>query len=537
MKVESPDEIGKDILFIRQTLLGNQAAFEKLVIKYRPMIFALVTSYVRNSDDAEDLTQEVFLKAYQNLSFLKDPGKFSFWLRKIARNHCTDWLRRQRGNHLSFEEVNLAKMASSPEEMALKQELREIVWQAIDSLLEIDRKLLKARYLEDASLKQLQANYGLSYPAIVNRLKRAKQKVRETARKLLESFCALPGREILAKLESLRKFGSPNLFGDNPLHPLVRGIPQQVEASEKSQLMLGGIEAVKLSLKTKLITVGVAVILGLSGTGIWLWHSNEAPPKHTVAKQEIREKTTSALETSRVKIPKSKSKVLKAQPVRSSQSSQKEKLSDEERKQFEQWLAEPEQPDQQSAEDNDLSQSKQDETTSHAPSEEAQTKYQALKEMFLQMNDIREEFRAAVEESKAAGAEWEYTSKNHPVETEADKRTLKMKAIEYFEKEYSFVKKIKDFNKKWVTSCEQIDQIIPGALVKKEIDSPPGIKPRTEYSINREYIESVIGKMPVDVETVFLPVRSRTFGMVTQEDLERGRLRLERARESAKEVY
>jgi len=511
MKVESPDEIGKDILFIRQTLLGNQVAFEKLVIKYRPMIFALVTSYVRNSADAEDLTQEVFLKAYQHLSSLKDPRQFSFWLRQIAKNHCTDWLRRQRGNHLSFKEVNLAKMASpissgfstSPEEMALKQELREIVWQAIDSLLEIDRELMKARYLEDASLKQLQVEYGLSYPAIVNRLKRAKQKVRETVQKLLKGFCTLPGREILEKL------------------------------------MLGGIEAMKLSLKTKLITVGVATILGLGGAGIWLWYSNEAPRKDIVAQQDVKEKkVSSALEISRAQIPKPTSKAPKVQSVKSTQSSREEKISDEDRKQFEQWLfeqwlAEPEQSNQQSTGDNDLSQSKQGETISSVPLEETQAKYQALTEMFLQMNDIREEFRVAVEKSKAAGAEWEYTRKNHPVETEADKRTLSMKAIEYFEKEYSFVKKIKDLNEKWVSACEQIDQIIPGALVKKEIDSP-GIKPRTEYSINREYIESVIGKMPTDVETVFLTVRSRTFGMVTQEDLERGRLRLERAKESVK---
>ena len=119
------------------------------------------------------------------------------------------------------------------------------------------------------------------------------------------------------------------------------------------------------------------------------------------------------------------------------------------------------------------------------------------------------------------------------METEADKKALNMEAVEYFEKEYSFVKKIKEFNEKWVTACEQIDQIILGALVKREIDSP-GIGPRTEYSINREYIESIIGKMPADVETVFLPVRSRTFRMVTQENLEKGRLRLERAREAAK---
>jgi RNA polymerase sigma-70 factor (ECF subfamily) len=509
MKVESPDENLEDILFIEQTLLGNQAAFEKLVIKYHHKIFGLIASYVKNPADAEDLTQEAFLKAYQNLSSLKNRGQFPFWLRRIAKNHCTDWLRQQRKNHLSFDEMGVAEHAkmvssissgfsTSPEEMALKQELREIMWQAIDSLLEIDRRLLKARYLENASFKKLQAEYGLSYPAIANRLKRAKQKVRETMRKLLKGFCALPGREVLEKM------------------------------------MLGGVEVVKLSLKTKIVTTGIAVVLGLGGAGVWLWHSNESQPKH-VAKQEMKDKAASALDTSRVQIPKPTQKVLKTQPIKSSQSSREKKISDEERKQFEQWLAKMEQSNHQSAENNDSSQDKQDETSSSAFSEESQANYQALQEMFLQMNDIREEFRAAVEESRTAGADWEYTRKNHPVETEADKRTLNMKAIEYFEKEYSFVKKIKDLNEKWVAACEQIDQIIPGALVTREVDSP-GIGPRTEYSINREYIESVIGKMPVEVETIFLPVKSRTFRMVTQENLEKGRLRLERAREAARKI-
>jgi RNA polymerase sigma-70 factor (ECF subfamily) len=295
------------------------------------MIFDLVVSYVKNSADAEDLTQEVFLKAYQNLSSLKEHGQFSFWLKRIAKNHCTDWLRRRRENHLSLERIKVAEsvqMASSPEEMALKQELRGIIWQAIDSLLEIDRKLLKARYLDDASLRQLQADYGLSYPAIVNRLKRAKQKVRRQLKKLLEGFCALPGREIL--LPSLEGAGS--------------GL---------EKLMLGGIEAMKLSLKTKLVTVGVAVILGLSGIGIWLWHSNEAP-KPSIVQQEVRQKkATSAMAKKKVLIPKPTPKVAtQAQPTKppaqiEQTEKKREEISDEEWAQFAQWLAEMEQSDEQ----------------------------------------------------------------------------------------------------------------------------------------------------------------------------------------------
>jgi RNA polymerase sigma-70 factor (ECF subfamily) len=259
----------------------------------------------------------VFLKAYQNLSSLKEHGQFSFWLKRIAKNHCADWLRQRRENHLSFEGIKVAEsmqITPSPEEMALKRELREIVWQAIDSLLEIDRKLMKARYLEDASLKQLQSDYGLSYPAIVNRLKRAKQKVREIVQKLLRGFCALPGREVLEKL------------------------------------MLGGIEVLKLSLKTKIITVGVAVALGLGGAGVWHWHSKPAL-KTSVAQQEVRpKKTAPAMVTPKVVIPKPVPKVAtQAQPANPPvQAEEKqEEISDEELAQLEQWLTEIEQSDEQ----------------------------------------------------------------------------------------------------------------------------------------------------------------------------------------------
>jgi len=510
MKIKPHDKV-EDILLVDQTLCGNQAAFEKLLIKYRPMIFDLVIAYVKNSADAEDLTQEVFLKAYQNLSSLEEPKQFFFWLRRIAQNHCIDWLRRRRENHLSLDEIkaaeskedtkispSLAQRVSSPEEIALKHELREIVWKAIDSLLEIDRKLMKARYFENASLKHLQVEHGLSYPAVVNRLKRAKQKVCQNVQKLLGGLWTLPSREVLKKL------------------------------------MSGGIEIMKFSLKSKLVGVGVAMILGLGSTGIWLWHSNEVPPKDATTKHDVTEKkVASTTANSQVQIHNSTSKV-KLQPDKSSLNNQKQ-ISDEEWKQIERWLSNPEPANQQLSKDKDAFQSEQNEKISSGFSEEIQSKYQALKEIFGQMNGIHEEFIIAVLESKSAGEEWK-SAKEYLLETGADKRALKMEDIKFMEKEYSFIKKLKDIYERWISTYEQIDQIIPGATVKKEIDRPGG-RSSTEYSINHEYIESMIGKMPADVETAFIPhAKGRSLRIISPEQLEIGRLRLERARESIKEI-
>ena len=317
MKVESPDEIFEDIPFIHQILLGNKVAFEKLVIKYRPMIFALVSSYTQNSADAEDLTQEVFLKAYQNLSSLEEPGRFSFWLRQIAKNHCTDWLRQRRENHLSFEELPVAEFVCAPsaEETALEREFLKIVRQAIDSLQKIERKLLLARYLEDASYEQLQEEHGLSYFAVAHRLQRAKQKVRETVQKLLGGFCALPRWEVLEKL------------------------------------FLGGIKVMKLSLKTKLVTVVTVAVLGFGGAVVWHWHSKEVPQKNTVVHQQEMEpkKATSASAEKKVVIekpaPKTAPQVEPAKPPVQAEEEQEE-ISDEEWVQLEQWLAESEEEDE-----------------------------------------------------------------------------------------------------------------------------------------------------------------------------------------------
>ena len=121
--------------------------------------------------------------------------------------------------------------APSPEDIALKAEIKAVVREAIGSLQETDRKLLEARYIDGASYSELQVESGLSYAAIVNRLKRAKKKVRGRIEKLLGGMAIMPSRT----------------------------------------LILGGTETVKLSAKVKLATVGVAAVVAIGGGSV-LYH-------------------------------------------------------------------------------------------------------------------------------------------------------------------------------------------------------------------------------------------------------------------------
>ena len=234
-------EHSNEIQLIQQTLAGDTAAFDQLVKLHHAAIYMLVLSYIKNPADAEDLTQRVFIQAYERLATLRDLNRFLPWLQQIARNTCKNWLCRQVNFPTDFEAVNdtdFAETAPSPEEIALKREIEAIVREAINTLQETDRKLIEGRYIEGASYDQLQVESGLSYAAIANRLKRAKQQLRRQVEKLLGGMLILPGRT----------------------------------------LIFGGIETVKLSVKTKLAAAGVAAVLAIGGGSAVYHHMYESSP-------------------------------------------------------------------------------------------------------------------------------------------------------------------------------------------------------------------------------------------------------------------
>ncbi len=237
MKIEPFNEID----LVRQTLEGDTSAFDRLVKIHRTTIYALVISYIKDPADAEDLTQQIFIRAYERLATLRELDRFRPWLQQIAHNTCKDWFRRRSDSTTHFEAANdtdFAEAAPSPEDIVLKAEIETVVRQAISTLQETDRRLMEARYIEGVSYDQLRVESGLSYAAVANRLKRAKQEVRGRIEKLLGGVVILPGRTFI----------------------------------------LGGIEAVKFSMKAKFAAVGVAAVIGVSGGGVLYHQAFESNP-------------------------------------------------------------------------------------------------------------------------------------------------------------------------------------------------------------------------------------------------------------------
>jgi len=227
----------EDAIWIKQTLAGDKEAFHHLVKKYQSAIYTLILSYTKNPDDAQELTQEVFLESYLDLASLKQHERFYFWLRRIAEYHCQDWLRKRHDDNTELQENIIAKIPS-PEDLIIAEETLRKVMQAIDELPKTEKELLKARYLDDTSYTELQAKYGLSYKGVTMRLLRAKEKIRQKMRKFLLGVGMIYQQENKLRIKE-------------------------------------GLELMKLTMKIKAVSIGIGVMI-IVGTGVMIWHFHQS---------------------------------------------------------------------------------------------------------------------------------------------------------------------------------------------------------------------------------------------------------------------
>ena len=171
----------EDGYIIRKCLNGEPAAFGLLVDKYKSSVYALAYTKLRNFHDAEDITQEVFLKAYQKLSTLKRWDNFLAWLFSITVNSCKDFLKsRARRPDANYIEEQDATLWDAPSIDAYRSETTaESIREAIDELPEIYRQTLTLYYLGGLSSTEIARFLGTSANTVNQRLMRARTKLKE----------------------------------------------------------------------------------------------------------------------------------------------------------------------------------------------------------------------------------------------------------------------------------------------------------------------------------------------------------------------
>ncbi len=163
----------------RQLQLGDRKAMEELYTRYYMLVFNKCLSFVKNTQEATDLTQDIMLKVMEKISTFRGDAKFSTWLYAITFNFCTDHSRKNKKRFYVGLESSLNLEDHSKEElvMAMEKEIESgIAEKALNAISEEDQQLLRMKYLFNKSISELQAMYNLSASAVKMRLMRAKAK-------------------------------------------------------------------------------------------------------------------------------------------------------------------------------------------------------------------------------------------------------------------------------------------------------------------------------------------------------------------------
>ena len=186
--------MAKDNTLVHRAQIGDEGAFADLMREYYPLVYAIVIRIVGNSHDAEEVVQDAFFNAYRGLTQLKDATKFKSWLAEIAQNCARNWLRKQRDDTVSIDEVSeqMLQTQDSPDERLTRLEQRELIRRTIETLPQKDREIARAFYLEGASYDELTSTHGLSYNAIASRLSRAKRQLSKRLQYLLTGIFVSP---------------------------------------------------------------------------------------------------------------------------------------------------------------------------------------------------------------------------------------------------------------------------------------------------------------------------------------------------------
>jgi len=190
-----PTENNEEQALVDRARNGDAAAFTELVERYERKIYRLAKHITQHDEDAEDVLQESFMKAYSNLDSFQGQSKFYTWLVRIAVNEALMKLRKRKSDRtVSMDEPHeteedtvtreIAVWEDDPEKKYSREELREILARAVDSLKPGFRTVFVLRDIEELSTEETAEALGISVPAVKSRLLRARLQLRERLTRL-----------------------------------------------------------------------------------------------------------------------------------------------------------------------------------------------------------------------------------------------------------------------------------------------------------------------------------------------------------------
>lgn len=183
---------------------GDENAFEALVVQHEKMVYNLCLRITGDREEAFDLAQETFIKAWRALPFFQGDSKFTTWLCRIASNTCIDYLRKQKKHrHISLTngledagvEYDVADTTSDPAILAEISEKHELVQKAFRQLPVDDQIILSMRAIENMNYQEISEALDLKPGTVKSRISRAREKIRQSlSGNLLENRSSKKGK-------------------------------------------------------------------------------------------------------------------------------------------------------------------------------------------------------------------------------------------------------------------------------------------------------------------------------------------------------
>ena len=171
----------QDNIYITKVLEGDRNAFAYLVDKYKTMVYSLALRLVKDREEAEEISQDAFIKAYQSLASFKGKAKFSSWLYRIVYNTAISKLRQQPAGRVSLDEPNI------PDTLYLESkenydtlsagERKKYLEKALDSLDRDEKMFVILYYYEEKDLDEIASIAGLTKTNTKVKLFRARKKM------------------------------------------------------------------------------------------------------------------------------------------------------------------------------------------------------------------------------------------------------------------------------------------------------------------------------------------------------------------------
>lgn len=193
-------EVALDRLLVDRFKNGDQAAFDEMVSRYWGRIYAMVNQLLRNTQDAEEVTQDAFIRAHRGLDKFRGDSAFSTWLYQIAtnlaRNRYWYWWRRKRDKSISIDQpigedgdMTLAEVipaeVETPNDITVTQEFVDQIAEGMEKLSAKHREVLTLRNIKNMSYEEIAQVLDISVGTVKSRIARARDSLRS---KLGEDF-------------------------------------------------------------------------------------------------------------------------------------------------------------------------------------------------------------------------------------------------------------------------------------------------------------------------------------------------------------